>query len=822
MLCFVLGSCGSGSSSPVSLPPPPDPSTVSPPPPQINVNLHDVTIPVPLTTPETPAWLTRPGDTITEALLQNQQGYAHHPELSAINALKAHTRDALGAGAWIGIADLPVNLNAPNLQGITVLDPQVTFRGHRDYQPGSRTEAELVAYNADYMRAYTLAEHGTTVARIAAGRFDGRNLDNNLVGVAPQAGLAVYGLSLGSSSGSNYSPIDLSSSSIRFDATIERLVAVMSTEAQVDIANFSFGVEGLITNPTYQGTGDYAAVRAALPRTLGALAQADRTTKTVFVFSAGNPHGLTYPDGTLVDANAPELLSGLPLVDPGLQGHVIAVVATQPADPANRQGPQVISEYSSRCGAAAAFCIAAPGDVRLHISGPSVPHYPRGTSFAAPRVSGALAVLVGQVKTGGSMQMSMQQLVQRLYSTARDTGTYSDQAIYGHGLLDLDAALSPVGQMSMATGDSLDGQLHAFQSSWLAAGPATGDALARAFAGRTVTLFDDLEFPFPAALPEVLDTEAAPRAWERAMLLDLERLAPLRRAHRLSTWHTDWHTRATGRFSALAPGARGAAAWFGAGDAHVPLFPGGWADLGGHLDLMGQAAGVGYSRSAASLELRAALFAELRNNGHAGTGVVAQLRPAAWGPAAARSARLTLGLLQRDEYLLDTRGSEGFALSGSKTLFAGFGGDFPLGRRWWLFYGAALGYTRPRAVAGSAWRAGGAPLLSTEGELGIGGRHLWRADDRIGLRLHQPLRVERGTMEVGYALYRTPGRLVHREVFEASLEPSGRQLSLEGIYRLPLARNLETGLLLRWSRQPRHVRSAAGEFAFMSALRLQW
>jgi len=68
-----------------------------------------------------------------------------------------------------------------------------------------------------------------------------------------------------------------------------------------------------------------------------------------------------------------------------------------------------------------------------------------GTSMATPIVSGGLALLMSSWD-----QLSVQQAVSILKSTANQNGIYSDSSIYGVGLLDLEAAMTPVGDLQSA------------------------------------------------------------------------------------------------------------------------------------------------------------------------------------------------------------------------------------------------------------------------------------------------------------------------------------------------------------------------------------
>lgn len=145
---------------------------------------------------------------------------------------------------------------------------------------------------------------------------------------------------------------------------------------------------------------------------------------SLFIWAAGN-------DGSA----HPSLTAGLPALYPDLQKGWLAVVAVNAAGGAQGYSssdttPGVISSYSNRCGEAANWCLAAPGDFISATAGRRV----YGTSFAAPAVTGA-AALVQQAYPW----MNADQIRQTILSTATGMG---DTATYGWGLLNASKAAS--------------------------------------------------------------------------------------------------------------------------------------------------------------------------------------------------------------------------------------------------------------------------------------------------------------------------------------------------------------------------------------------
>ena len=183
-----------------------------------------------------------------------------------------------------------------------------------------------------------------------------------------------------------------------------------------------------------------------LPKLLDAYLQEDTLPddRTIVVYAAGNSghRGRDRPSGE----------AQLPYHIEELRGHTLAVVAT---DPETRR----IADYSNLCGPLPGnwspsahgphYCLAAPGTMQVRVPDPTSPgqgtaEESQGTSFAAPLVSGAIALMMEHFR--GTMGNTA--VVRRMLDTANNDGVYADELTYGAGHLDLHAALSPQGSLS--------------------------------------------------------------------------------------------------------------------------------------------------------------------------------------------------------------------------------------------------------------------------------------------------------------------------------------------------------------------------------------
>ena len=127
-------------------------------------------------------------------------------------------------------------------------------------------------------------------------------------------------------------------------------------------------------------------------------------------------------------------------------------------------------------------------------------------------VTGALVVMKHYFRD----EISNTGLVSRLLATAYDQGIYADSAIYGHGLLDLAAAISPQGTPRVSLGQRVEDDGVDLSQTRLSLGNALGDGLPQALVGQEIAAFDDLGAPFWYALDSF--TDAAPGPWAGARL----------------------------------------------------------------------------------------------------------------------------------------------------------------------------------------------------------------------------------------------------------------------------------------------------------------
>ncbi|TPG50003.1 autotransporter domain-containing protein [Rhodanobacter glycinis] len=329
----------------------------------------------PTTPPAAPA--SPPPTTSTQPPLNAQ--------LAITNADGAHGLGYTGSGVTIGVVDSGIMRNNPALAG--------------------RVTQELIYVDpaSNNTAIDDVVGHGTWVSEIAAGtpfaQFPG--------GIAPGASLVsariINDVAPKDDGSGNGNPVTAADADF-FAQTLNPALI----NAGVQVMNNSWGgiywdtTNALINQAFAQAYEPFVVQHGGL-----------------VVFAAGND-----------SRSDPSDIAALPSVAPQLGvGWLVAVAV-------DSNHPTQLASYSNACGKAMNYCLAAPGDVvvldkNATTTGSQTYWVVSGTSFAAPEVSGA-AALVWQAYPYFSNDLVRQTLL----GTARDLGAPGPDTTFGYGMLD--------------------------------------------------------------------------------------------------------------------------------------------------------------------------------------------------------------------------------------------------------------------------------------------------------------------------------------------------------------------------------------------------
>ena len=194
-----------------------------------------------------------------------------------------------------------------------------------------------------------------------------------------------------------------------------------------NILNLSIGVNHWANNVVNDSVRMYNDIASSNPN------------NGIYVVSAGNDslsniYDITdFQDGyiSLSDVANVDISVAAPDINPSYEGRFISVGALKDGE---------IADYSNRAGSAKDWTIFADGTnpFRLDNTG----NFQEGTSFAAPKVSGSLAIINHKFPNTTELDR-----VKIILDTATDLGAPGTDDIYGRGALNLNRALSPVGSL---------------------------------------------------------------------------------------------------------------------------------------------------------------------------------------------------------------------------------------------------------------------------------------------------------------------------------------------------------------------------------------
>ena len=305
-----------------------------------------------------------------------------------------------------------------------------------------------------------VASHGTSVASVAAGS------SGRMIGVAPGADLLL----------SSYNSMSSLASATN-----------AATQAGAIVQNNSWGY---VAPATVSGFNSVFGSTAG-QQYLAALDNFSAQNVTVFTVSNDNSSGRA------------DLMEALPSLRPSLERGWLAVANAVPVF--NDERILSASLVSEPCGLSARWCLVADGAWNAaSSSGSSSYGFVTGSSFAAPQVAGAMALLAEAFP-----DMTPHQLRTRLLATADNSFFAHDGQMdllpgdevfmhgysneFGHGFLDVRSALLPIGP---PTAQFSDGTNVAVETLVHASGAAIGDAVQRSLQGVEVAIQDQMAGQF--------------------------------------------------------------------------------------------------------------------------------------------------------------------------------------------------------------------------------------------------------------------------------------------------------------------------------------
>ncbi|MEY3624593.1 MAG: hypothetical protein RLZZ407_2152, partial [Pseudomonadota bacterium] len=315
------------------------------------------------------------------------------------NAITAYRTGASGLGVTVGVIDSGIDPNSHE------------FTGRIHAQSGDVTGAGRPLGDDD--------GHGTEVTRVLAAAKD----DRDVHGIAFNATiLALRADQAGSCT--TAAPGEDEAECAFYDAAIAAGVD-RAIDNGARVVNISLGGAG----------GASATLRAAINRATQA--------GIIIVASAGNEGNDAVP---AFDPNNPSPFAQALLAN----GNGLVIIAASVDD----QG--VISNFSNKAGVSQASVLSALGQgicceyrddaiYRFDQNGQTITRVFNGTSFSAPQIAGAAALLAQAFPN-----LTGSQIVNLLLTSARDAGDPGTDAIYGRGILDIARAFAPSGTTSLA------------------------------------------------------------------------------------------------------------------------------------------------------------------------------------------------------------------------------------------------------------------------------------------------------------------------------------------------------------------------------------
>lgn len=615
--------------------------------------------------------------------------------LALINASSAYARGAQGEGVTVGVIDTGINPDLSEFSG--------KLDGGFDYFLDSATMSDPEG-------------HGSEVSSIIAAKKNGSGMH----GVAPKANIRMY-------------KIASSSGNLSGAAFSKALDAVLADGVPIVNLSLSYGAEN------FRNIDDTVASYSEKLVNI-------ESNGTLVVASTGNSGESNPHFPALVPYVSPAHLNDgtYTYAASGYTGNFdedwssaadgfLAVVSV------HRDGD--FSKFSNACGVAANWCLAAPGALLEATGKDGELTTVNGTSYAAPHVAGAAAVLKELFPS-----LTHNQIAQILLETADKSGIYADSSLYGQGLLDLEAATQPLGDLE-AAGINLSNS--SFNGGSVVGGNVTAQLAATAIVGQ-----DRFNRTYSAHM-NVTTAALAPRIADHfSYAHDEYRLENVASDLKLGIVSSQVDEQKQLPDLALMGGTKGSLQWYAA-EGNALGWLRAWQQEGGRtkgLAALERMAAEGFANPymnvfdedarAFGMTLPFGQSSALELTSYQRDGVVAGAMGYQYQNKGA-GFNIEMGTMAEDAAFLGASGTGAFGVGGAATSWFGVKGFYALNKTWRLQSAVWYGRTQVTKAAGSAW-LDDFNLTSRAASAGFTGQSVWQAGDRLNLLYKRPLHVVHG------------------------------------------------------------------------------
>ena len=499
-------------------------------------------------------------------------------------------------------------------------------------------------------------------------------------------------------------------------------------------------------------------------------------------------------------------------------------------DPSNN-----LISISNQAGAAANVYMVAPGAAIYSPGNRCNDCFVRwtGTSIATPHVAGAAALILSQ-----NPGLSAQEVSEILFSSATDLGAPGIDPVYGHGLLNIGAALSAQGDLnsSSSSGGALGVGIAALAVGGGIAYFWNKNKKAKENLEKTL-VFDSYDRPYIMNLNRALNVQNnAPTLFNAMNMFDRQtRSVDVDVTDNLAlTMHartnnpTDYvFLKDSDPFLEVNDQVRDEdLAMKMAGNLKNGLSfnmqhnyaPASGFDKVGDLSLsenfiwsssygsqymgfgnLSDSMSLGYqANDKLTFKLGANRVDENLENGQSSNAVMLQ---GSYAPTDKSSVSLRVNNLYENGNLLGGASSGAFSVANANTTAVGVTGKYKMFDKFSLFASFTGGFTNVNEQQGSFLQSFSG-MRSQSWGTGVIGSSLFRYNDRAGFAVSSPLRVSNGKADLVVPQSLDGSRTIVSDTTRVSLAPEGSELDFEAFYRMNLSHRTQLGTSLTYRNIP--------------------